>query len=150
MGVWGRSGPTTKSMLRKSWHKLYRKLAMAKSRWQLSKGSASATIGTLLGLGWKPIMPNKWIITDGANISTFDAIDGVTQYHVLYVIEQQLTRQLWTHTAESFPATAWSKGYLTSVRWAQPTATSFAKDEARRPELWNTLSRTNRGPGTGS
>lgn len=38
----------------------------------------------------------------GSSIITFDAIDGVTQHNVLYVIEQQLTQQLWLQSSEDY------------------------------------------------
>ena len=73
MSLWGRSNPHTKRRLKKSWHKLYRKLAQSKARWQCARGTASATICTLLDLGWKPIQPEKWITPSGTDIASFDA-----------------------------------------------------------------------------
>ena len=102
MGIWTRSNPAAKKRIAKSWSKLHRRVALAKSRWQMVRGPASATIAILLDLGWKPVRPNRWILPDGSQSATFDSIHGVTQHQVLHALETALQRRLWTHASEAF------------------------------------------------
>ena len=116
IGLWRRSCKSIRTILRKTWQKLYRKLAKAKSRWQMVRGPASATISTLLDLGWKPVHPDSWITDSGLEWARFDAVEGVTHHHVLHVIEQQLTQRLWCHAAGAHCGKDWNTASPTSGR----------------------------------
>ena len=102
MMIWRRASTKVKSSISRVWHKLYRSLYYAKSRWQMVRGPASAAICTLLDMSWKPVNPNCWIEPTGNLKATFDAIPGVTHHHVLDVIEQSLTQQLWLNASQAY------------------------------------------------
>jgi ribonuclease HI len=53
-------------------------------------------------MSWKPVNPNCWIEPTGNLKATFDAIPGVTHHHVLDVIEQSLTQQLWLNASQAY------------------------------------------------
>ena len=102
MEIWKRSSLRERRRIGNKWSKLLRKIAHAKSRWQMVRSPASATIATLLDLGWKPIRPNQWLVPDGSHLATFDAVDGVTQHHVLHILETALHRRLWDNAANAY------------------------------------------------
>ena len=56
-------GPT-RDRLRAQWHKDYARLSVAEHPWALVTGPLSATIATVMDLGWHPSEPDRWASAD--------------------------------------------------------------------------------------
>ena len=102
MRLWKDSGDDLKKDIKEVWKTALRKMADQNTRWMRVRGPLAATIATLMDIGWTPALPNKWLTSDKSMIATFDAIDGVTQYHVCHSIESDIHNKMWRHAAEGY------------------------------------------------
>ena len=76
-------------------------MADGPTRWLRVTGPMTATIATMMDIGWAPVLPNKWLNQDKTAVATFDAIDGVTQKHVCFVIENNINKNMWKHASDT-------------------------------------------------
>lgn len=72
------------------------KLKDKDTRWMKVRGPMSATIGTLLDLGWRPVHPTSWIPSQNCD----DYVDfyenhRVSEHKVIHMIEKDLTKKIW-------------------------------------------------------
>ena len=82
MRLWKGGGDLIKDQIRQVWKIGLRRMADEPTRWLRVTGPMTATIATMMDIGWAPVLPNKWLNPDRSSVATFDAIDGVTQKHV--------------------------------------------------------------------
>ena len=57
VGMWTRASASTRRVLGRMWVKAYRIVAAAKNKWMMVRGPISATIASLIDLGFKPVSP---------------------------------------------------------------------------------------------
>ena len=87
-----------------TWKTAVRRLRVERTRWLMVRGPMSAAIATVMDVGWAPVLPNKWLNRDKSQVATFDAIEGVTEFHVKHAIERDLKIQIWQHASVSYCA----------------------------------------------
>ena len=110
IGIWGKATSSTKNAISGLWAKVYRRIAKAKTRWLVVRGAISATIATLLDLGFSPVAPTEWVTPDGQHIACFNHEPGVSHYHVLDQIRQMLELKQWKAASDHFNGSGLEKG----------------------------------------
>ena len=96
VGMWDRAAASTRNLIGRMWVKAYRIQAKAKNRWLMVRGPISATIASLIDLGFKPVSPTRWVTPDGISLTNFDHEPGISHHRVLDYIQQLLELKQWT------------------------------------------------------
>jgi hypothetical protein len=109
-----------KAKINRCWHKALKKLQHPEARWLHARGPMTATICTLLDMGWTPIHPCKWLpndTDDKQNTIDFNRTEGVTNFEVKHLIEQHLTNKVWKEAADDGTNSGYAEGkpILTAV-----------------------------------
>ena len=103
-------------------------LAKHPKRWLVTKGPMSATISTLLDLGWKPVAPDKWLVEDGGG--RYEATLGAGHFakpQVLRAAQEAAVRRLWESAAEHSCGKGLEEG-PPSLRAAKSAKYDFIKE----------------------
>ena len=88
------------------------------------RGLISATIASLIDLGFKPVSPTKWLTPDGTTLTNFDHEPGISYYRVLDYIQQLLEQEQTTCGGTSTSPAASCSTHSGSM----PTATSATSE----------------------
>ena len=95
--LWVSYGSDVQSKLQNMWRKkLSAIICNRKHMWSLAKGPMTATICTLLEIGWKPTSPSRWFTGESW------AMVGSASYskaHILGQAQQDLKARLWSKAA---------------------------------------------------
>ena len=111
MRLWKNADETVKDDIKKVWKIGLRRMADEQARWMRVTGPMSATIATMMDVGWAPVLPNRWLTKDKSAVATFDAKEGITQMHVCHIIENDILDKIWKHAADASCGRGLQTGY---------------------------------------